>query len=82
MDPGEERTPGLLAHKQRFVVHRGQNDRVIVHRADCALLDFRYEDGGQRRCSDTLAGAYALAKQFGGTCGRYQVCGWCHPDAQ
>jgi len=64
-----------------FVVHDGLGGRVVIHRAGCALLDRRYDDGGERHDCDTLAAARQVAQRLAGSPGwAFHICGWCRPD--
>ena len=61
-----------------FVVHDGLGGRIVIHRAGCALLDQRYDDGGERHACDSFTAAAAVAARL--AAGMYQSCGWCRPE--
>jgi hypothetical protein len=62
----------------KFVVHDGLGGRVVIHRAGCALLDGRYDDGGERHVCSSFAAAAAIAARLASE--TYQSCGWCRPE--
>jgi hypothetical protein len=64
-----------------YVIRHGHRGRVVVHRADCGLLDTRFYEVGEREHARTFAAASARAEQL--TCvhgHRAHLCGWCRPS--
>ena len=65
-----------------FVICRGCGGCVVVHRAECALLDERYAGIGERHSARTLTEAKRRADRLARPAGiRHQLCGWCRPES-
>ena len=63
-----------------FVIRHGRHGRVVVHRADCGLLDRRFYEVGQCERASTFADARARAEQLTCVHGHTpHLCGWCRP---
>lgn len=61
-----------------FVLSHGNRGRVVVHCAECALLDGDYYEPGRQETAETLDAAHARAEAL--RC-RARFCAWCQPDA-
>ncbi len=63
-----------------YVIRRSRPDHVVLHRADCALLDGQFYELGEHQRSDSFDGAVAWAQALARPYGRPpHVCGWCRP---
>ena len=64
-----------------YVIRRSRPDHVVLHRADCDLLDGRFYELGEHQRSDSFDGAAACAEALARAHGReHHVCGWCRPS--
>jgi hypothetical protein len=63
-----------------FVIRHGRRGRVVVHRAECALLDTDYYEAATREIAnnfdDANARACEMVRPYGGT---PRFCSWCRP---
>ena len=53
----------------------------MLHRAECPLLDSRYDYDGWRHTEHSFDGAVSRAQELRPFEGRYHVCRWCRPNA-
>jgi hypothetical protein len=63
-----------------FVIRHGRRGRVVVHRAECGLLDTLFYESGEREAAETFGDASARAEQLTGPHGhKPHLCPWCRP---
>ena len=64
-----------------FIVHHKRERRAVLHRAECPLLDDRYDHGGWRHAEHSFEGAVSRAQELRPFERRFHVCRWCRPNA-
>jgi hypothetical protein len=64
-----------------YVIRRSRPEHVVLHRADCALLDGEFYELGEHQRAESFDGASAWAQALARPYGRaHHVCGWCRPS--
>jgi hypothetical protein len=64
-----------------FVVHHRRRRTTVLHRAECPLLDGRYDDDGWLHVEHSFDGAVSRAQELRPFEAKYHVCHWCRPNA-